>query len=295
MQPAASVSRACFWASTATMSLLEVRRRAAASFRLRNIAEAKLVLTDKLIEEDLKARKTRNRLEAAHYAQRREHGRRLPPTGPNFCRSPMRSRATSRSTKPVVLHAMEEAMQRAAKAHYGSENEIQCRDRSQDGRDPCLALSERRRASRQRQDRDQPGRCARAQSRRAGRRHHRRDAAAGRFQPHQRAERQAGDRAESARRRARAPIRGIQGPHRRNHPRHRQARGIRFRRRRSGPCRRRRAPRRDDPARKLPHRRSHPRLYLRRAPRNPRAADFPVAQPSAIHGAPVRAGSARNL
>ncbi len=68
--------------------------------------------------------------------------------------------------KSVVLHAMEEAMQRAAKAHYGSENEIKVEIDPEDRRDPCLALSERGRAGRQRQDRDFAGRRAHAQSRR---------------------------------------------------------------------------------------------------------------------------------
>ncbi len=53
------------------------------------------------------------------------------------------------------------------------------------------------------------------------------------------------------------------------------------------------APRRDDPARILPRRRPHSRLYLRCAPRGPRAADFPVQVASAIHGAPVRPGKCR--
>ena len=42
-------------------------------------------------------------------------------------------------------------------------------------------------------------------------------------------------------------------------------------------------------------RRAGPRLYLRRPPGAARAADFPVADPSAIHGQVVRAGSAGNL
>ena len=45
----------------------------------------------------------------------------------------------------------------------------------------------------------------------------------------------------------------------------------------------------------FPQRRAHSRLYLRRAARNPRAADFSFAHASPIHGAAVRAGSAGNL
>jgi hypothetical protein len=55
--------------------------------------------------------------------------------------------------------------------------------------------------------------------------------------------------------------------------------------------------RRDEmiPRENLPHRRPRPRLYLRRAPRAARPADFPVAHASAVHGQAVRAGSAGNL
>ena len=77
--------------------------------------------------------------------------------------------------------------------------------------------------------------------------------------------------------------------------RHGQARRIRQRHRRSGPRRRHHAPRRDDPARERPPRRPHPRLHLRRAPRAARPADFPLARPSRVHVAAVRAGSAGDL
>ena len=55
--------------------------------------------------------------------------------------------------------------------------------------------------------------------------------------------------------------------------------------------------RRDEmlPREDLPQRRPRARLYLRRAPRAARPADFPVAHASAIHGEAVRAGSAGNL
>ena len=55
------------------------------------------------------------------------------------------------------------------------------------------------------------------------------------------------------------------------------------------------APRRTDAARKLPPGRPRARLHLRRARGSARAADLPVAHPSAIHGQAVRAGSAGNL
>jgi N utilization substance protein A len=53
--------------------------------------------------------------------------------------------------------------------------------------------------------------------------------------------------------------------------------------------------RRDAPARGVPQRRPHPRLYLRRAARGARSADFPLAHPSAVHGKAVRPGGAGNL
>ena len=119
-------------------------------------------------------------------------------------------------------------------------------------------------------------------------------AAAG-IRPHRRAIGQAGDRAESARGRARPAICRIQGSHRRHRQRHRQARRIRQRGGRSRPRRGDRAARRDAAARGVPQRRPHPRLYLRRAARAARAADFPLAHASAIHRQAVRAGSAGNL
>ena len=107
--------------------------------------------------------------------------------------------------------------------------------------------------------------------------------------------RQAGHRAEGARSRARPAICRIQGSHRRNRQRRRQARRIRQRGGRSRPRRSHRAARRNAAARSVPQRRPHPRLYLRRAPRAARPADFPVAHASAVHRQAVRAGSAGNL
>ncbi len=95
------------------------RRNADIKFPFRSIANAKLVLTDKLINEDLKARKSAdvatgevimastvaaNRLELLQIADAVARDKSI--------------------DKQVVLTAMEEAMQRAAKAHYGTENDI---------------------------------------------------------------------------------------------------------------------------------------------------------------------------
>ncbi len=96
------------------------------------------------------------------------------------------------------------------------------------------------------------------QTGRRGRRLHRRSAAADRVRPHRRPGRQAGDLPEGPRRRARAPVRGIQGPRRRDHHRRRQARRVRPRRRRPRPRRGRHPPRPADPARDGPRRRPHP-------------------------------------
>ena len=135
------------------------------------------------------------------------------------------------------------------------------RDQSEDRRAAAVAPHAGGRHGRELVDPDQRSRTREeAQSGRAGRRHHRRAAAAARIRPHRRAVGQAGDRAEGARGRARPPVSGIQGPHRRHRQRHRQARRIRQRRRRSRPRRGDRAPRRDAAARDVPQRRPHPRL-----------------------------------
>ena len=100
--------------------------------------------------------------------------------------------------KMVVLHAMEEAMQRAAKAHYGSENEIKVEIDPKTGETHVsryLNVVEQVDNNKIEISLEE----ARAQSRGAGRRHHRGNPSPRRFQPHQCAERQAGDRAESAR------------------------------------------------------------------------------------------------
>ena len=169
------------------------------------------------------------------------------------------------------------------------------RDQSEDRRDAVVAAAAGGRHGRKRRHADRAGRRQEAQSRRPGRRLHRRAAAAARIRPHRRAVGQAGDRAEGARGRARPAVSGIQGPHRRHRQRHRQAGRIRQRGGRSRPRRSDRAPRRDAAARSLPQRRPHPRVHLRRAPRAARPADFSVADPPPIHVQAVRPGGAGNL
>jgi hypothetical protein len=193
----------------------------------------------------------------------------------------------------IVLAAMEDAIQKAARSRYGRRPTSAPRSTRRPARSSCSACSGGRRG---RERRDQITSRTRApQPGRPGRRLHRRAAAADRFRPHRRPVRQAGHRAEGARGRARPPVRRVQGPHRRDRQRRRQARRIRQRHRRSRPRRGHRPPRRADPARDLPLRRPRPRLCLRRAPRAARPADLPVAHPSAVHGQAVRAGSAGNL
>ena len=108
--------------------------------------------------------------------------------------------------RKIVLGAMEDAIAKAARSRYGSETEVRAEIDPKSGElhlsrhmlvvdtveNPAIA--------------DQPRRRAPAASGRADRRHHRRPAAAARIWPHRRAIGQAGDRAESARSRARPAI-----------------------------------------------------------------------------------------
>ena len=108
--------------------------------------------------------------------------------------------------KSVVLQAMEEAIQQAAKARYGAENEIRAEidPRSGETRLNRLLLvvekveNDATEISLAEAQRRNPAATRRRPDRRA--------AAAHRVRPHRRAERQAGDRAEGARCRARAHV-----------------------------------------------------------------------------------------
>ena len=195
--------------------------------------------------------------------------------------------------RKIVIAAMEDAIQKAAKSRYGSENDIRCEIDPKTGETKLTRVLQVVDAGRERVDPGHARRRQAPQSRGQGRRPDRRDAAAARLRPRGGAERQAGHRAEGARGRARAPVRRVQGPHRRDRQRHRQARRVRQRHRRSRPRRGHHPPRRDDPARERAPRRPHPRLHLRRAPRAARAADLPVARPARVHVAAVRARRCR--
>ena len=197
--------------------------------------------------------------------------------------------------RTIVITAMEDAIAKAARSRYGAETDVHAEINAKTGElrlsRHMLVVETVENSSNQISLDD----AQEAQSRGAGRRHHRRHAAAARIRPHRRAVRQAGDRAEGARGRARPAVHRIQGPHRRHRQRHRQARRIRQRGRRPRPRRGDRPPRRDAAARDAAQRRPRPRLYLRRAARAARSADFPVAHPSAVHGQAVRPGGAGNL
>ena len=195
----------------------------------------------------------------------------------------------------IVIAAMEDAIAKAARSRYGAETDVHAEIEPKTGELAAVAPHAGGRSGREPVQSDHARRRAQAPSGGPGRRYHRRSLAAAGIRPHRRAVGQAGHRAEGARGRARPAIRRIQGPHRRHRQRHRQARRIRQRGGRSRPRRGDRAARRDAAARGVPQRRPHPRLYLRRAARAARAADFPVAHASAIHGQAVRAGSAGNL
>ena len=144
---------------------------------------------------------------------------------------------------------MEQAIQTAARRKYGQEHQIVAEVDRKTGdiglyRDLEVAEEIARSG-----DPDRARGRARAQSGGADRRPHPGAAAADRSRPHRGAERQAGDRAEGARGRARAPVQRVQGPDRRDRGRRGQAHRVRQRAGRSRPRRGDPAPRRDAAAR----------------------------------------------
>src|SRR3978361_1496676 len=170
----------------------------------------------------------------------------------------------------IVIAAMEDAIAKAARARYGSETDVHAEIDAKKGElrlsrhmlvveqvensSNQISLIDAQRANPGAQVGDtiadtlpplEYGRIA-AQSRHPGRpggRPPRRHPAAAGIWPYRRAIRQAGDRAEGARGRARPAISGIQGPHRRHRQRHRQAGRIWQRHSRPPPRRGHRAPR----------------------------------------------------
>ena len=108
--------------------------------------------------------------------------------------------------RKIVIEAMEDAIQKAAKSRYGAENDIRCEIDPKTGEarlSRVLAVVEN---VENEFDADHTGRRAAPQRGRQDRRPDRRAAAALGFRPRRRAERQAGHRAKGARGRARAPL-----------------------------------------------------------------------------------------
>ena len=108
--------------------------------------------------------------------------------------------------KRVVLQAMEDAIQRAARSRYGAENDIRAEIDPKTGEirlNRLLIVVEKVENEATQISLDEARHKNPAATRR---RLHRRAAAAHRFRPHRRSERQAGHRPEGARCRARAPV-----------------------------------------------------------------------------------------
>ena len=178
-----------------------------------------------------------------------------------------------------VLEAMEQAIQKAGRAKYGHEKDIRAFIDRKDGKVKLERWTEVVEQEPVENEETQiPLRIAQKirPGIEIGAVHHR-PAAADRFRPHRRADRQAGDRAAGARGRAQEAVRRVQGPRRRDRQRRRQAHRVRQPDGRPRPRRGAAPPRRDHPARGVPQRRPGARLHLRRARGAARAAALPVA------------------
>ncbi len=108
--------------------------------------------------------------------------------------------------REIVIEAMEDAIQRAARARYGAENDI--RAKIDTARAAICACGASSRSSRTVEDyfKQAPSSTRRSCRRRRRRRLHRRSAAELRIRPHRRAGGQAGDLPEGPRCRARPPV-----------------------------------------------------------------------------------------
>ena len=141
------------------------------------IGEAKLVLTDALIEAAKPRRPGRSMADGSDWTEDSTAATR---TDNRFGRQEtlnMAEAAVSANRlellqiadavareksidKSVVLAAMEDAIQRAAKSRYGAENEIRAEIDAQDRRDAAQPAAAGGREGRERSDRDQPRRGA---------------------------------------------------------------------------------------------------------------------------------------
>ena len=176
-----------------------------------------------------------NRASPSRHIDPREYQwKRLPLTpAPSCCRSPTPSPATKASTSDEVLEAMEQAIQKAGRSKYGQEYDIRAEIDRRNGEIRLLRFREVVETVENEATQIAARRGAAAQRRGRDRRFHHRPAAADRFRPHRGADREAGHRAEGARRRAQAAIQRVQGPRRRDRQRPRQAGRVRQCRRRS--------------------------------------------------------------
>jgi N utilization substance protein A len=191
----------------------------------------------------------------------------------------------------IVIAAMEDAIQKAARSRYGSETEVRAEINPKTGEmrlSRCSWWRTRsrttRRRSRSRMQEAQPGRPGRRLIAEA-------------LPPLEYGRIAAQSAKQVIVQKVREPsatasIRNT-GPHRRHRQRHRQR--VEYSNVVVDPAAAKRS-RRDEmlSARDVPPRRPHPRVHLRRATRAARTADLPVAHASPVHGQAVRPGVPRS-
>ena len=198
------------------------------------------------------------------------------------CRSPTPSRARRASSARKCCEAMEQAIQKAGRAKYGHEKDIRATIDRKTGEIRLSRWTEVVETVENEETQIPLARSQRASSPRSKLGDFIIDPLPpidfGRIAA-QTAKQVIVQRVREAERQA--PVRGVQGPRRRDRQRRGQAHRVRQPHGRSRPRRGAAAPRRADPARELPQRRPGARLHLRRARGAARAADLPVAHPSA--------------
>ena len=108
--------------------------------------------------------------------------------------------------KDIVIGAMADAIQKAAKSRYGQDTNIRADINTKTGEIKLQRLLEVAEVVEDNATQISIEQAREQESGRAARRLHRRTASAARFRPHCRPVRQAGDRAEGPRGRARQPV-----------------------------------------------------------------------------------------
>ena len=182
---------------------------------LADLAEARLVLNDDLIRESLLAPETcrpRSRRGGPQRPTRSSKETDIMAVSANRLELLQIADAVAREKaidRMIVVTAMEDAIQKAARSRYGSETDIRAEINPKTGEIKLQRLLEVAEIDREPGDRYQPRGRPRPQPGRPAWRFHRRAAAADGFRPHRRPVRQAGHRPEGARGRARPPVRGI--------------------------------------------------------------------------------------